>query len=204
MSSVGSSSRDTSGAAYTQRLERLSQASWKRWLGAQAPYRWHLRRLGLGFTLDVGCGIGRNLLHLDRCGVGVDANPHSVEIARGRGCSAFTSEEFASVPEAVRGGFDGLLFSHVLEHMTLDEAVRLVGTYLPYLRAGGRIVIITPQEAGFRSDPSHVEFMDHIALRSIQDAHGLTPIEAYSFPFPRFAGRFFRHNEFVIAGLKRT
>ena len=51
----------TRGADYAERLETLETARWKRVLDVQAPYRWNLRRLGLGFTLDIGCGIGRNL-----------------------------------------------------------------------------------------------------------------------------------------------
>jgi hypothetical protein len=57
--------------AYAQRLVRLQTAPWKRWLGLQAPFGWNLRRLDPGFTLDLGCGIGRMLLHLRGAGVGV-------------------------------------------------------------------------------------------------------------------------------------
>ena len=88
---AGPETPDTVGRDYAERLETLEGARWKRLLDVQAPYRWNLRRLGLGFTLDVGCGIGRNLLHLDRRGVGVDHNVASVEIARGRGCTAYTA-----------------------------------------------------------------------------------------------------------------
>ena len=49
----------TEGADYTERLQRIGGARWKRMLGSQAPYRWNIRRLNLGRTLDVGCGIGR-------------------------------------------------------------------------------------------------------------------------------------------------
>ncbi len=188
--------------AYTARLKRLSGAWWKRWLDVQAPYRRHLRRLALGYTLDVGCGIGRNLLHLDGHGVGVDTNPHSVETARRRGCCAYTTEKFPNAPEAQPGSFDAMLIAHVLEHMGLAEARELVGSYLPYVRPGGRIVLITPQEAGFRSDAAHVELMDFESLAAIQAAHGLQPLRAYSFPFPRAFGRVFVHNEFVAVGRK--
>ncbi len=72
---------DTQSDAYTRRLESLSDAGWKRFFDVQAPYRWNIRRLDLGFTLDVGCGIGRNLVHLGGQGVGIDHNPDSIEAA---------------------------------------------------------------------------------------------------------------------------
>jgi hypothetical protein len=41
---------------------------------------------------DVGCGLGRNLGHLDGNGVGVDHNAESVAIAQSRGLRAFRNE----------------------------------------------------------------------------------------------------------------
>lgn len=188
---------DTRSAEYSQRLERLEGAHWKRWLDVQAPYRWNLSRLDMGFTLDVGCGIGRNLVNLGRRGVGIDHNPESVVRARERGCQAFQPLEFEASEFATEGAFDSLLVAHVLEHMRLPEAQALVERYLRYVRSRGRVVLITPQEAGYRSDSTHVEFLDGEALVGILDAAGLEVERSYSFPFPRAVGRFFVHNEFV-------
>jgi SAM-dependent methyltransferase len=189
---------ETGDASYAERLERLAGARWKRWLAVQAPYRWHLRRLRLGRVLDVGCGLGRNLAHLGGRGVGVDADPHAVERARRRGLVAYTPEAFAAAPEAVPGAFDALLFAHVLEHMHFGAAVVLVRSYVPYLRVGGRALLIAPQEAGFRSDPTHVERFDAARLASVARQAGLLPERSYSFPLPRLAGRLFVHNESVL------
>ena len=197
------SERHTRSEAYTARLDTLEGARWKRWLDVQAPYRWNLRRLRLGFVLDVGCGIGRNLVNLGASGVGVDHNPHSVAAARLRGCTAFTPSEFSGSEHAAPGCFDSMLVAHVLEHMPLDEARGLVEEYLGYLKPGGRVVLITPQEAGYRSDPSHVEFMDFEKLKGILTDCVLQPERAYSFPFPRLVGRIFPHNEFVVVGRRR-
>ena len=191
---------DTTSRDYTRYLEE--RRGWKRWLDVQAPYRWNLRRLGLGFTLDLGCGTGRNLAHLGGNGVGVDHNEHSVAAARARGLEAFTSEDFAASTYAQPGRFDALLVAHVLEHMRLEEAIALVGVHLAYVRAGGRVVLITPQEAGFASDPTHVAFTGFAELERVLAAHGLALERRYSFPFPRFVGRIFRHNEFVAVGRK--
>jgi 2-polyprenyl-3-methyl-5-hydroxy-6-metoxy-1,4-benzoquinol methylase len=190
----------TEGAEYAQRLVSLQQVWWKRVLPVQAPYRWNLRRLKLGSTLDVGCGIGRNLLHLDGNGVGIDHNSSSVAAARAAGVRAFTPSEFLASGLATRGSFDSLLVSHVLEHMTRAQAVELMQEHVAYVRAGGTVVLITPQERGFRSDSSHVEFMDFDALREVAAAVQLSVRRTYSFPFPRTAGSIFVYNEFVLVG----
>src|SRR5262249_769599 len=95
-----------------------------------------------------------------------------------------------------------LLFSHVLEHMREADARALVGRYVPRLRSGGRAVFITPQEAGFRSDPTHVEFVDIAKLRDFATSVGLVPEKDYSFPLARAVGRWFRYNEFVVIARK--
>ena len=190
----------TGGIEYTRRLSRLGDARWKRLIDAQAPYRWNVRRLALGRTLDVGCGVGRNLRHLDGAGVGVDTNPTSVQVCRGHGLAAYTAEEFGTSPDATPGSFDALLFAHVLEHLGPADGSQLLGTYLPYLRPGGRVVIITPQERGFATDATHVHFLDFAATLRLVQAHGIEPIRQYSFPFPRPTGRIFPYNEFVTVG----
>lgn len=192
----------TDDRAYAERLVRAQGASWKRLLDVQRPYRSHLRGLKLGRTLDLGCGIGRNLEALGEEGVGVDHNADAVAIARRRGFVALTPEELRSSPLGAPGGFDALLVAHVLEHMRGEEAEALMREYLALVKAGGRVVVITPQEAGYRSDPTHVEFMDFARVGSLLDRLGLVPIERYSFPFPRMIGKFFKYNEFVTIARK--
>ena len=199
---LGKPPTDTRDHGYTQRLTTLQGARWKRWLDVQAPYRRHLRGLDLGFILDVGCGIGRTLAHCGGDGVGIDHNPTSLELARAQGFEAYDVDEFWRTSHAEGESFDSLLFSHVLEHMQLDAAAALVANCTPLLRGRGRAVLICPQEAGFRSDPSHVTFCDFDALRRISDAAGLAVEQTYSFPFPRFVGRLFRHNESVLIARK--
>jgi SAM-dependent methyltransferase len=193
----------TRDARYTQRLVAQGSRRWKRMLDVQAPYRWNLRRLRLGATLDIGCGIGRNLRHLGPGAVGVDHNPHSVAVAVARGLTAFTPEDFQRSPYWRDGAFDSILLAHVAEHMTSGEAGSLLSSHARFLRPEGRAVLICPQEAGFRSDPTHVEFMDFGKLRSILQSSGFSPTREYSFPFPRLAGRFFPYNEFVAIGTRR-
>jgi 2-polyprenyl-3-methyl-5-hydroxy-6-metoxy-1,4-benzoquinol methylase len=198
----GASARATDERAYAERLLRLQRAPWKRWLQVQAPFRWNLRRLHPGATLEVGCGIGRNLQHLDAGSVGIDTNVHCVAAAREIGCVAFTPDHFRASPDHRPGRFDTLLLAHVVEHMTEPEAVALIREYEAFVRPGGRLLLIAPQEAGFASDATHVTMMSFDRLRTIAAAAGFTPGAQYSFPFPRWAGPFFTYNEFVLVSAK--
>lgn len=184
-------------AAYAERLTEFSTARWKQLLDVQMPYRWHLRSLKPGHVLDIGCGIGRNLEHLRGNGVGIDTNEHCLTAARAKGFQVFTPSAFSTSPFA-RTQFDSLLFSHVVEHMTFLSAQKLVATYLGNLKKGGRLICLTPQEKGFQSDSTHVDYFDFESGKNLCRALGLKVQRQYSFPFPRFAGRFFLYNEFVL------
>lgn len=188
--------------AYTNRLIRLSGSRLKRILNVQAPYRWNIRRLVKGFVLDVGCGIGRNLDHLSGNGVGVDVNPLSVAEARQRGLTALTLSEFSSSEFAIENRFDSLLVAHVLEHMEPHEAMTLVGSYLSFVKSGGAIVVICPQQRGYASDSTHVTYLTSQGIKEILRPLGLIITKSYSFPFPRFVGRVFTHNETIVIARK--
>jgi 2-polyprenyl-3-methyl-5-hydroxy-6-metoxy-1,4-benzoquinol methylase len=204
---AGDAARATAGSDYTDRLVRLQSVWWKRVVDVQAPYRWNVRRLRLGHTLDVGCGIGRNLQHLGHGAVGVDHNPESVATARARGLMAYTAEDFPASADGVRASFDTILLAHVVEHMDRESAIALVTDYLPFLKPRGRVVFITPQEAGYRTDQTHVRFVDFEALADLAGDTGFAMTRKYSFPFPRIAGKVFPYNEFVAicepAGITR-
>jgi len=142
------------------------------------------------------------LLHLDGNGVGIDHNKTSLEHVRSLGLAAFTPEEFERSEFFKPERFDSLLLSHVAEHMTQEEAIGLLRPYIPLLKKGGKLVMIAPQEAGFKKDASHREFMDFEKLRTVAGTLGLSPLKEYSFPFPRFLGRFFYFNEFISVSIK--
>lgn len=193
----------TESAQYTERLARLQQPLWKRVLDVQAPYRWNVRRLfGNREVLDIGCGIGRNLSHLAPRGVGVDHNEHSVQMCRARGLTAFTVDEFAGSGYAVPGRFQGMLAAHLVEHMPRADAVQVLTGYLNYLAPGGIVLLICPQERGYASDGTHVEFTDLDGLADVAGQLGLMIRRRMSFPLPRFAGKLFPYNEFVLVASK--
>lgn len=189
----------TESADYTERLRRKQTVWWKRVLPVQAPYQWNLRRQQLGRTLDIGCGIGRNLGVLPAGSVGVDHNAESVALARSMGHDAYTVAEFTSGGLAVPGAFDGMLVAHVIEHMDRDQAEQMLRDYLPLLRPGGRVFLVCPQERGYASDPTHVWFAQDSDLVDLARSVGLLPGKPFSFPFPRKAGKLFIYNEFCLS-----
>ncbi|MFD4959831.1 class I SAM-dependent methyltransferase [Microbacterium sp. NPDC058389] len=198
MADLSNDQPHTAGAEYAERLRRLQGARWKQVLDVQAPYRHNLQRMTLGRTIDVGCGIGRNLAYLSPDSLGVDHNATSVGFARERGLNAITVDEYAADPDRYAGGFDALLAAHLIEHMPYDVALSILRSYLPALRPHARLVFICPQERGYRSDATHVAFADFAVLRRLARELGATPELQYSFPFPRSAGRLFIYNEFVV------
>lgn len=191
-------SPETALPDYTNRLVTLQTVWWKRLLNVQAPYRWNLQRLNLGNCLDVGCGIGRNLRNLSNGSVGVDHNEHSISVSRQQGLLAFQPDEFKTTEYAKNKYFDSMLLAHVLEHMSFEDGSSIMKSYLPYIKSGGKVVLITPQVAGYASDKTHVEFMPFSRLEDHAQALGLTVEKEYSFPFPEFVGNFFKYNEFVL------
>lgn len=196
---------DTRSPEYADRLRDLSGARWKEIVDVQRPYRWNLRRQGLGRTLDVGCGIGRNLVNLGRDSVGVDHNADSVAECRARGLEAYTSEEWQATPAvAALESFDGMLVAHVLEHILPEHWEGLVTSCLPYLKPGGKVMMICPQEKGYTTDSTHVHFTDGVQMADLAQRVGLEVEKNYSFPFPRVAGRFFPYNEFCLVARKPT
>ncbi len=193
---------DTRGEDYARRLQTKQYATWKKVLNVQAPYRWNLRRKQLGRTLDVGCGIGRNLQTLPEGSVGVDHNASSVAMAREQGLDALTVAEWEASPQRRPESFDAILLAHVIEHMTPAEGEALLREYLPYLRPGGQVLFICPQERGYASDATHVTFTTGEDLQGLARAVGLVPDDWSSFPLPRWLGRAFVYNEFNLMARK--
>ena len=193
---AGEAHTDTTDREYTERLVKLTGAGWKKKLDAQRPYRWNLQRLmGERRVLDVGCGIDRNLTALHPDSVGVDHNRYSVDHCRSLGLHAYTPAELET---AELGTFEGMLMAHVVEHLAPGEEAQVIESYLPYLAPGSVVLLICPQERGFASDATHTTFFDTDKLSALCERVGLTVARTISFPFPRFAGKLFVYNEFVV------
>lgn len=189
---------DTKGVDYTERLTRLEKKRWKDVLDVQRPYRWNLRRLNPGKTLEVGCGIGRLLRYLPDGSVGVDHNAHSIKACTDEGMIAYQTDKFFKSKDAKKNHYDSILLAHVVEHMTPDENIEVLKSYLPYLKKDGKLIIICPQEKGFTTDQTHVALYDFNDLEKLLKRIKFDIQNKQSFPFPRVAGKVFTYNEFIV------
>jgi 2-polyprenyl-3-methyl-5-hydroxy-6-metoxy-1,4-benzoquinol methylase len=192
----------TSGKEYTERLQQLEHKKWKDILDVQRPYRWNIRRLEPGKTLDIGCGIGRNLRHLPKGSVGVDHNKHSIDKINNEGLIGFVAKDFTKSKYAKKGRFDSMLLAHVIEHMKASEANEIIKSYLPYIHKGGKVIVICPQKKGFASDKTHITFYDRRKISKLLTSLGLEVVKKQSFPFHEKVGNVFTYNEYVVVGLK--
>lgn len=194
---------DTTSAEYTDYLVGMQEQRLKRLIEPVNPYRWNIRRLCKGRVLDVGCGIGRNLRYLNRPdAVGVDHNEHSVAVVNAAGGHACVPDTFHRDFGADREQFDTIVIAHVLEHLEMPDANGLLEEYLPYLKKGGRVVVMCPQERGFAADVTHITYFDTKGLTDLLEDKGLKVTKAASFPFPAFMGGLFIYNEHVVVAVK--
>jgi SAM-dependent methyltransferase len=189
--------KPTNEKNYTDGLLYRQSAWWKKFFNVQYPYKYNIQSLKPGFVLDIGCGIGRNLLHLNGNGIGIDHNPTSIEVSKSRGLKAYTVDDFLKSTYNKPETFDSILLAHVAEHMTGDDFITLLKQYVHLLKDDGRIIVITPQEKGFKSDDTHVQFMDFVTVKDLLKEIDFNTNRQYSFPFPRVVGYFFKFNEFV-------
>ncbi|TBO54757.1 class I SAM-dependent methyltransferase [Streptomyces kasugaensis] len=190
----------TAPHASTARLPAREGPGIARLLTTGPPYRGQLRRIGRGRVLDIGCGTGDTLARCAPGSAGVDHDPRSVARCRARGLTAYTPDAFLAGPHARPGGFDALLCAQVLEHLDDEQVEGLLRAYLPYVRPGGGVLLITPQEAGHRAETAPVRFTDFTLLRCFAESVGLAVRRTYSAPLPRPAGRFLGANAFVLVG----
>ncbi len=195
---------DTAAQWYTERMTRIGVRSGLVREVHSLAYRRHIRSLTGDRVLDVGCGIGSNLRYVGAGSVGVDHNAHSVAETVARGFTAYVPEDFHARADEFKGAFDTMLVAHVMEHLDREAGVALLAEYLPYLKPAGWITLIMPQEAGYRTDPTHVRLVGFEAAADLLSAVGFQVSRQFSWPLPRKYGPKLSSNEFVLVGKSST
>jgi len=149
--------------------------------------------------LDLGCANGGLLRELRALGfddvAGLDPSPACVRATREVvGVRAEEGSLFA-VPAAL-GTFDGVVLSHVMEHVEdLDDAV---GKLVALLAPGGTVYVETPDASRYDAflvapfQDFNTEHINHFApqsLRNLMGRHGLVPVDEGRKEFDSGPGR---------------
>lgn len=163
--------------------------------------RWFFRPLAQVFrgrVLDIGCGVG-HFLSVYAQAVGLDINPHCIRYCREQGFEVIGGD--ASSLPFVTASFDGILLSHVLEHMedpsvTLSEAVRV-------LKGGGILYIRVPTTTGYLIDRTHKSYLTYPSIRDMLRRVGCSVIKHDYYPIPwKALGEVIVYNELRVIARK--
>lgn len=116
-------------------------------------------------VLDIGCGRGDWLSLLATEGIpayGIDTNLRSVEQAQTLGLDARHGDAFSHLAELPVGSLAAITAFHLVEHITIDQLVELLGHAFRALMPGGLLILETPNPDNFMvgtkdfyMDPTH-------------------------------------------------
>lgn len=99
------------------------------------------------FVLDLGCGRGIFLQQLRNAGydyLGIDLDHEMVNLCHKNGLTNVQQKNIFDFFKDSDEKFDGVFCSHLIEHLTVDEAFLLIKESYRLLNSGGVLVIITP------------------------------------------------------------
>jgi O-antigen chain-terminating methyltransferase len=150
--------------------------------------RHHLQRFsGCRRVADLGCGRGEFLRLLQDAGIeaiGVDQDAEMVAAARETGARVEHADLFRFLAEEPEGALDGILCSHVVEHLPAGSQARLLRLAAGALRPGGVIVIETPNplslmagSINFHRDPTHLKPVHPDTLAFMLEQAGFEDLE---------------------------
>jgi SAM-dependent methyltransferase len=112
--------------------------------------------------------------------------------AQAKGLRATHADLFAYLAATAAGSIDGVLASHVIEHLPFPDQVRLLRLSARALSPGGVILIETPNptsllagSVNFRRDPTHVAPVHPDTLAFLLSREGFEAVEVeYLAPVP--------------------
>lgn len=149
---------------------------------ARRPYLEYLPPAGR--VLDLGCGRGEFLELLresGRQGVGVESDPALVGACRSKGLKVEQCDGLEFLRDEA-ADWDGIIISHLIEHLPSSEVYRLLAAAADRLRSGGRLIVLTPNPnflpgvGAFWSDMTHVRPYPLAGLRSLFADVGLNVV----------------------------
>ncbi len=143
-------------------------------------------------VLELGSGRGEFLDLLREAGVrasGVDSDEGMVDQARSRGLDVVLGDALATLEGTPPGSLGGVVAAHLMEHLAVATAARLLAAAKRALAPGGTLVVVVPSAAclsvlqrDFWRDPTHVRFYDPDLVAFLCAHAGLDPVEVAGNP----------------------
>ncbi len=141
-------------------------------------------------VLDIGCGRGTFLQLLSDAGIeacGIDHSEEALAACRQKGFSV-RQQDAKSYLSAEPGRFGGIFCSHVIEHMSYEDALAFIDLCYRALRPGGLLLLVTPNPEDicimsdiFWLDPTHVRPYPKLLLQAMMESAGFRMLLARQF-----------------------
>jgi SAM-dependent methyltransferase len=142
---------------------------------------------GQNRVVDLGCGRGELVALLNREGVsayGVEIDPDFVELLREKGIEVVTEDAAAHLAGLEAGAVDGIVGSHLIEHLPAMSVARLVSLAAEKLADGGILILETPNpesvvagSINFHRDLTHIRPIHPDTLAFLCESAGFSNVE---------------------------
>jgi O-antigen chain-terminating methyltransferase len=142
---------------------------------------------GRSRVVDLGCGHGELLALLKERGVpayGVETESDFVERLTADGLEVVEADGLSHLDSLEPGAVDGVVASHVVEHLPPAVMIHLIETALDRLAPGGVLVMETPNpeslvagSVNFHRDPTHLKPVHPDTLAFLCEMAGFARVE---------------------------
>lgn len=148
-----------------------------------------------GPVLDIGCGRGEFLELLGAKGVqayGIDVYQPFVDYCRSQSYDARKEDALCHMKSLADNSLEGIMMSHVAEHLTTDYLIDLIKEGYKKLKKGCCFIMQTPNPESllvyltFYTDPTHRKPVPYKMLEFLFEQEGYSRVERFDPPQTKF------------------